>query len=73
MEQQPDMLALMQLARSPAGQELLSLLQRTGGQQLQNAMARASAGDYADARDTISALLEDPRMRQLLQQLGGQP
>ena len=58
------------IASSPAGQELIRLLQRNGGAGLQQALAKAAAGDYADAKDTLSALLNDPEAQYLLKQLG---
>lgn len=64
------MVEAMRLAQSPAGQQLLQLLQKTGGDKLQQAMARAAAGDYAQAKETISRLMEDPEARRLLSQLG---
>lgn len=69
MQQIPDMAALLKLARSPAGQQLLSLLQRSGGEQLQNAVNMASSGDYTLAKQTLSALLDTPEARSLLKQL----
>lgn len=69
MQQIPDMAALLKLARSPAGQQLLSLLQRSGGEPLQNALNMASSGDYAQAKQTLSALLDTPEARSLLKQL----
>lgn len=60
----------MRIAKSPAGQQLLQLLQQTGGDQLRQAMAKAAAGDYAQAKDAISQLLENPEAKKLLSQLG---
>lgn len=62
---------MMALASSPAGQQLLALLQQSGGNQLQQAMGKAAAGDMAGAKDLLSPLLSDPRIRALLGQLGG--
>ena len=61
----------MQLAKSPVGQQLLSLLQRSGGNQVQQAAALASEGNYAEAQAMLSGLLADPEVKALLQQLGG--
>lgn len=69
MENAPDMAQLLKLARSPAGQQLLAMLQQSGGEALQTAIARASAGDYAQAQATLSSLLEDPKAQTLLKQL----
>ena len=59
------------LASSPMGQQLISLLQQSGGEQIQQAMGAAAAGDLAGAREMLSPLLSDSRIRALLGQLGG--
>lgn len=58
------------IAASPAGQELIRLLQQNGGQHLQQALNKAAKGDYADAKDALSALLNNPDAQSLLNQLG---
>ena len=60
----------MRLAGTPAGQQLLNLLQKNGGDELQQAMAKAAAGDYKQAKKALSALLDDPEVKKLMQQLG---
>lgn len=65
-----DMAQAMRMAQSPAGRELIGKLQQKGGDQLRQAMEKAAAGDYTQARQTISALLDSPDMQKLLQQLG---
>lgn len=60
----------MRLAKSPAGQQLLQMLQQNGGDELRQAIAKASAGDYAQAKQTITALLDTPEAKKLLEQLG---
>lgn len=60
----------MRLAQSPAGQQLLQILRKTGGEQLQQAIAKAAAGDYDQAKQTICQLMEDPEAQKLLSQLG---
>ena len=69
MQSMPDMSQLLKLARSPAGQQLLSLLQKSGGNELHSAVAQASAGNYDQARQALSALLSTPEARALLKQL----
>lgn len=64
---------LLRLAQSPAGQQLFSLLQQNNGPQLQEAMKQASAGDYSQARNTLSSLLASPEAQKLIRQLGGTP
>lgn len=60
----------MQIARSPAGQQLIALLQKNGGQEFQNAMAKAASGDYEQAKQALSALMADPEAQALLNELG---
>ena len=68
MQQTPDYAQLMKLAQSPAGQQLIAMLQHSGGDALQSAMNKASAGDYSQAKKLLS-LLTDPKARALLKQL----
>ena len=60
----------MRMASSPAGQQLLALLQREGGVEFQQAMSKAAAGDYTQAKDALSSLLSSPEAKELLKQLG---
>lgn len=73
MQSMPDMSYLWKLARSPAGQQLLALLQQNGGSELQSAVSQASAGNYDQARQTLSALLSNPEAQKLLKQLEENP
>lgn len=66
-----DMRKAMELAASPAGRQLFELLQAKNGPQLQKAMSMAAAGDHRSAKQSISNLLEDPKVRDLLKQLEG--
>ena len=59
------------LANSPAGKELIGLLQRGDSAAMQRAMDLAAAGDYAAAGKTLNALLSSPEAQALIQQLGG--
>ncbi len=61
----------MQLAQTAEGQQLLNLLQSTGGSELQTAMDKAAAGDYAAAKQALSGILSNPEARKLLRQMGG--
>ena len=61
----------MELAKNPAGQQLLALLQKNNTNAVAQAIQQASAGDYAQAAQTLGPLLESEEIRQLLQQLGG--
>lgn len=59
----------MRFAESPAGRQLLALLQQSHGVQLQEAMEKASAGDMDGAQSALSSLLSSPQIRALLRQL----
>ena len=61
----------MRLAKSPAGQQLLALLQQTDPQALQAAISRASAGDLSQAKEALAPLLASEDVKKLLQQMGG--
>lgn len=62
---------ILRIARSPAGQQLIALLQQKGGNELQNAIQDASGGDYGKAKASISQILSTPEAKALLEQLGG--
>lgn len=61
----------MRLAQTPAGQQLIRMLQAGNGQELQKAMDRAASGDFSAARQAVSALLRNPEAQKLLNQMGG--
>ena len=46
----------MRIAQSDAGQKLMTILQQSDGTQLQNAIQQASAGNFEQAKNTLSAL-----------------
>lgn len=64
-----DVEKLSALARSSAGQALLALLRNQDASALNEAAAKASAGDYDAAQRTLSGLLTSPEARALLRQL----
>lgn len=61
----------MRLAKSPAGQQLIQLLQASNASQLQKAMDSAASGDYQTAKQSLSALLSTPEAQALLSRMGG--
>lgn len=69
MQQTPDLSQLKKMAQSSAGQQLVTLLQRSGGDSLQDAISKASAGDYAQAKNILTSLLSTPEAQALLKQL----
>ena len=59
------------IAKSPAGQQLMALLKQQDSSALAQATAQAKAGDYAQAGQTLSALLSSPEAQKLMKELGG--
>ena len=69
MQQLPDMNELIKIARSPAGQRLLSLLQSGNKSELDAITAEAAAGNMQEARKRLSNLLKSEEAQNLLKQL----
>ena len=61
---------VLRLAASPAGQQLIALIQKNGGNKFEQAMKQAAAGNYADAKHAMETLLADPQAQRLLKELG---
>ena len=59
----------LRLAKSPAGRQLMAMLQRSDSGQLQQAMQQASAGDYVKASQTLNSLLGSEEAQALLKEL----
>ena len=59
-----------QLAQTPAGQRLLSILRSADPQLLQQIADQASAGNYEDANQNLRKLLSSPEARKILNSLG---
>lgn len=60
----------MAFAASPAGQQLIAMLQKKGSDDLSNAQKHAAAGNMEQAKDALSSLLSDPQIRAILKQFG---
>lgn len=65
------MAQVMAFAASPAGKQLIALIQNSSGADLNKAQAHAAAGNMEEAKAELSSLLKDPRIRELLRQFGG--
>ena len=61
---------VLRLAASPAGQQLIALMQKNGGNEFKQAMQQAAAGDYTGAKRAVESLLTDPQAQRLLKELG---
>ena len=61
----------LRLANSPAGKELLSILQSQNNDNLQKAKSQAEKGEFDAVQKTLSGLLQDPKVRKLLEEMSG--
>ena len=61
----------LRLANSPAGQQLLALLQQADTAAVSKAMEQAAGGDYSQAKQLLAPLLASEEAKRLMQQLGG--
>ena len=66
-----DMRKAMELAGSPAGRQLIKLLQSQNNPELQTAISKAAAGDFKSAQVMLSSVMENPEVRDLLRRLEG--
>lgn len=62
---------IMHLAKSPAGQQLLAMLQRSDSGKVQQAADLAAAGQYNQAAQALQSVLSSPEAQALIKQLGG--
>lgn len=61
---------IIQIATSPVGQQLIRILQQTGGPDLKHAAQQAAAGDYESAKQNLSGVLQNPEVKKLLDAIG---
>lgn len=59
----------MRLAKTPAAQQLLAMLQQQNTGQLEKIMAMAKSGDMTSAGNALQGLLSSPDARKLIRQL----
>ena len=69
MQQTPNISELIHMAQTPAGQQLIALLQKQDSAQLQQAITYAVSGDYNRAKEILSKLLSSPEAQALLKKL----
>lgn len=60
----------MAFAASPAGKQLLAILQKQNRDELNIAQQSAASGDMDAAKKALSSLLTDPQIQKLLKQFG---
>lgn len=73
MQQLPDRNELMKIARSPAGQQLIAMLQSGNQADLNAIAADAAAGNMQEAGRKLAGLLKTEEAQKLLKQLETQP
>ena len=56
----------MRFVNSPAGQQLLSLLQHSQDASVQKAMALAAKGELSQAKELLKGISQDPQVQKLL-------
>lgn len=61
----------LRVAKSPAGQQLLALLQQSDPKAIKTAMQQASQGNYAQIQQTLAPLLASEDVQKMLKQMGG--
>ena len=61
---------MLRFAASPAGKQLLALMQQKGGNELQKAMGLAAAGDFSQAKHLMESVLSDRQAQNLLKEFG---
>ena len=61
---------IRQVLDSSEGRQLLTLLQKNGGQTLQSALSAARRGDAKGAKQAMTALLEEEQAASLLRKMG---
>ena len=61
----------MAFAASPAGQQLIRMLQQQNGAEFSKAQQYAAAGNMDGARSELASLLKDPKVLAILKQFGG--
>jgi len=57
------------IAKSEAGQQLLGMLQSQHGDQLQNAMQQAKAGNFAQVKEMMEKMMASEQAQQLLKRM----
>ncbi len=69
MQPMPDIAALLKIAQSPAGQQLLTLLKSNNSADLDSIATAAAAGHMEEAKQKLSSLLSSQDAQALLKQL----
>lgn len=73
MDQNSDfsMTEAMRLAQTPAGRQLIDMIQQQNSNAFHQAITSAATGDYQRAQELLKPLLQNPEIQALLKQMGG--
>ena len=66
-----DLSELMKIASSPAGQELMALVQKNKDEHFDEAMVQAQSGDFSQAKEMLSQMLSSKEAQDLLKKIRG--
>ena len=69
MQSMPDIAALLKIAQSPAGQQLLAMLKSQNTGDLDSIAATAASGNLEDAKKKLGTMLASKDAQELLKQL----
>lgn len=67
-----DLAALIKIANSPAGRQLLSLVAQNRDEQFDEALHQAEAGDYTQAQKKLQQILSTPEAQDLIKEIRGE-
>ena len=66
-----DFSELLKIAGSPAGQELMALIQKNKDAKFDEAMQRAQSGDFSQAKTILSQMLSSEEAQDLVKKIRG--
>lgn len=66
-----DFSKLLKIANSPAGRELMNLIQKNRDARFDEAMHQAEAGDFSQAKEMLSQMLSTKEAQDLVQKIRG--
>ncbi len=67
-----DFSSLLKIANSPAGQRLLSLVQKNRDDRFDQALRQAQSGDYTQAQQLLSKMLSTKEGQELMKEIRGE-
>lgn len=67
-----DFSSLLKIANSPAGQRLLSLVQKNRDDRFDQALRQAQSGDYTQAQQLLSKMLSTKEGQELMKDIRGE-